>query len=166
MKGIKTMDSLVIRTATAKDTEALVTLAKNEWAAIYDGFRPQLGEELFSLIYPDPPAQKEAQIRENVESGQCFVTEIDGEIAGFIYYAYDEKSKIGTIGNNAVSGAFRGRGIGPRQYEFIFELLRKRGALAVRVTTGADDAHAPARRAYEKAGFTNSLSSVTYYKKL
>ena len=40
------------------------------------------------------------------------------------------------------------------------------GALAVRVTTGADDAHAPARRAYEKAGFEKSLSSVTYYKKL
>ena len=160
------MNGLTIRPATASDTEALVSLAKNEWAAIYDGFRPQLGDEIFSLVYPDPMAQKEAQIRENVASGNCFVTELDGKIAGFIYYAYDEKTKIGTIGNNAVSGNFRGRGIGPSQYEFVFDLLRKQGAAAVRVTTGADEAHAPARRAYEKAGFSESLSSVTYYKKL
>ena len=160
------MKNLTIRTATASDTEALVSLAKNEWAAIYDGFRPQLGDEIFELVYPDPMAQKEAQVRENVASGNTYVTEIDGQIAGFIHYAYDEKTKIGTIGNNAVSQAFRGRGIGPSQYEFIFELLRKQGAAAVRVTTGLDEAHAPARRAYEKAGFSESLSSVTYYKKL
>ena len=160
------MKNLTIRPANASDTEVLVSIAKNEWSAIYDGFRPQLGEELFSLVYPDPMAQKEAQIRENVASGNCFVSELEGKIAGFIYYAYDENTRIGTIGNNAVSSLFRGRGIGPRQYEFIFDLLRKKGAAAVRVTTGADEAHAPARRAYEKAGFDRSLSSVTYYKKL
>ena len=160
------MQNLTFRTAEEKDTETLVTIAKNEWRAIYDGFRVQMGDELFPLFYPDPMEQKAAQIRENVTSGNCYVTELDGKIAGFIYYAYDEKSRIGTISNNAVSADFRGHGIGGRQYEFVFERLRALGALAVRVTTGADDAHAPARRAYEKAGFEKSLSSVTYYKKL
>ena len=160
------MSTFSIRLATEQDTDTLIAIAKNEWRAIYDGFRPQLGEELFSLIYPYPLMQKEAQIRQNVASGCCYVTIIYGQIAAFIHYAYDEQTKIGTICNNAVSSAFRGKGIGGRQYEFIFDLLKKKGALAVRVTTGLDEAHAPARRAYEKAGFSASLSSITYYKML
>ena len=159
-------NNLSIRPATEEDTEALVLLAKNAWRAIYDGFRDQLGDEVFSLIYPDPMEQKAAQVRQNVANDYCYITIIDGEIAGFISYTYDQKQKIGTIGNNAVSTVFRGHGIGPRQYEFVFDLLRAQGAQAVRVTTGLDDTHAPARHAYEKAGFTASLSSVTYYKKL
>jgi GNAT superfamily N-acetyltransferase len=65
-----------------------------------------------------------------------------------------------------VSSEFRGKGIGPRQYEFIFEKLKSLGAIAVKVTTGFDDAHAPARRAYEKAGFCANTKSITYFKKL
>ena len=95
-----------------------------------------------------------------------YTLKIDGVVAGFVTYLYDENLKVGTISNNAVSGEFRGMGIAPRMYDFIFELLRSRGALAVRVTTGLDDAHAPARRAYEKAGFSANLQSVTYYRKL
>ncbi|MBT4097360.1 MAG: GNAT family N-acetyltransferase, partial [Gemmatimonadetes bacterium] len=34
------------------------------------------------------------------------------------------------------------------------------------VGTGLDDAHAPARRAYERAGFDIAQQDVTYYKKL
>lgn len=31
------------------------------------------------------------------------------------------------------------------------------------VSTGLDDGHAPARRAYEKMGFSKNLPSVKYY---
>ena len=72
------MSTFSIRSATEQDTDTLVAIAKNEWRAIYDGFRPLLGEELFSLIYPDPLMQKEEQIRQNVASGCCYVTIIDG----------------------------------------------------------------------------------------
>ncbi len=160
------MSELVIRPATAEDTEALVAIALCEWQAIYDGFRDQMGQETFKIFYPDPRADKAGQIRRNVASGNCFVTECDGKLAGFIHYMYDEAARIGTIGNNAVSHEFRGRGIGPRQYEYIFELLRSRGALGVRVTTGLDEGHAPARRAYEKAGFAANTQAITYFKKL
>ena len=159
------MSELTIRPATAEDTETLVAIALNEWKAIYDGYRDQMGEETFAVFFPDPRADKAGQIRNCVASGNCFVTECDGKIAGFIHYTYDPKSRTGTVGNNAVSHEFRGRGIGPRQYEFIFELLRERGALGVRVTTGLDEGHAPARRAYTKAGFAANTQSITYYKK-
>ena len=161
-----TVNELTMRPATPEDADKLVAIALNEWRAIYDGFRPQMGEDIFALVYPDPAADKERQIRHNVASGCCFVTECEGKIVGFIYYSYDANSHIGTISNNAVSQEFRGRGIGPRQYEFIFERLREMGATVVRVTTGLDEAHAPARRAYEKAGFVGNTRSMTYYKKL
>ena len=35
-----------------------------------------------------------------------------------------------------------------------------------KVLTGLDEAHAPARRSYEKAGFDRGLQSVKYYKKI
>ena len=160
------MSKYNIRQATQDDADILVEIAKNEWKAIYDGFRQQLGDEIFFTFYPDSSAQKESQIRSNVESGNCYVTEYDGKIAGFIHYMYSENQKIGTISNNAVSSEFRGKGIGTRQYEFIFEKLKSLGATAVKVTTGLDDAHAPARRAYEKAGFCSNTKSITYFKKL
>ncbi len=160
------MSDLSIRRATAEDADALIAIARAEWDAIYRGYSDQLGEEIFSLFYPDPGAAKEAQIRHNVASGTCYLTELDGEIAGFIHFVYDERTRLGTISNNAVSGAHRGHGIGPRQYEFVFGLLRSLGAKGVRVTTGLDEAHAPARRAYEKAGFSQRTESVTYYMKL
>ncbi len=34
------------------------------------------------------------------------------------------------------------------------------------VMTGLDDAHAPARRAYEKAGFDKHIENIRYYREL
>lgn len=157
---------LSIRPATKADAEVIVAIALAEWEAIYQGYRAQLGDEVFYTFYPDHKAQKERSVRAGLESDTVYVTECDGEVAGFIYYLYDEKNRLGTISNNAVSGKFRGLGIGPRQYEFVFDLLRKHGAIGVRVTTGLDEGHAPARRAYEKVGFSAHTESITYYKKL
>lgn len=156
----------IIREATADDTDTLIKIAVNEWRAIYEGYREQLGDEIFPLFFDDYENIKADQIRENMRHGNVYVTECDGRIAGFFHFTYLEDKKIGILLNNAVSGEYRGRGIGGRQYEAAFDMLRKLGALAVQVTTGLDDAHAPARRAYEKAGFSASTSSITYYKKL
>ena len=157
---------LTIRLATEADADTIVAIAVAEWEAIYQGYRSQLGDEIFYLFFPNHKAQKEAGVRANIKSGTMYVTECEGRIAGFIHYVYDEASRIGTISNNAVSGNFRGKGIGPKQYEFIFNVLRDRGAIAVRVTTGLDEGHAPARHAYEKAGFSAHTEAITYYKKL
>lgn len=158
--------TISIRPATEADAEAIVAIAVAEWEAIYQGYRAQLGDEVFYTFFPDHKAQKERGIRANLKSGTVYVTECDGEVAGFIHYVYDAESRLGTISNNAVSGKYRGLGIGPRQYEFVFDALRKRGAVGVRVTTGLDEGHAPARRAYEKAGFSAHTEAITYYKKL
>ena len=160
------MSELTMRPARPEDEAAVVAIALSEWEAIYQGYRDQLGDEIFDTFFPDYREGKAASIRQNLASGTMHVTECEGRVVGFIHYVYDEHARVATISHNAVSGEFRGRGIGPKQYEMLFARLTELGAIGVRVTTGLDDAHAPARRAYGKAGFVANTQAITYYKKL
>lgn len=108
---------------------------------------------------------KAAAIWKQQRGENAFVALVDGKVAGFIAFRVDG-NKVGEILNNAVDSAYRGIGIGGQMYQFAFEQMKKQGALYVTVTTGGDDGHAPARKAYEKAGFTHSRPSCTYYRKL
>jgi hypothetical protein len=45
-------------------------------------------------------------------------------------------------------------------YAFALSRMREVGMRAATVSTGADASHAPARRAYEKAGFAAHIPSV------
>ena len=74
--------------------------------------------------------------------------------------------KVAEIGNNAVSPAHQGHGIGEQMYVFVLERMREAGMKAAVVTTGGDDAHAPARRAYEKVGFSGAVPSLEYHIEL
>ena len=67
---------------------------------------------------------------------------------------------------NAVSPDCRGMGLGKAQYLFVLDRMREEGAKYVSVTTGGDDGHAPARRAYESVGFKAFTPSRTYRMKL
>lgn len=162
-------EELTIRPAREDDIPAVCELAQLAWRPVFAEFRRRLGPELDGLLRPEPEADKARQVRQAFERdpGCMIVTEIGGRIAGFAtFFAVDPKRKIGEIGNNAVHPDFQGRGIAARQYERIFEELRRMGMQYVRVTTGLDDAHAPARRAYEKAGFDRQMPVVTYYREL
>ena len=73
---------------------------------------------------------------------------------------------IGEIGNNAVHPDWQRKGIATRLYQYAFEQLRERGMRYVKVHTGGDPSLAPARRAYQKAGFDVALPQVEYYREL
>ncbi len=51
-------------------------------------------------------------------------------------------------------------------YQAALAYFKDQGIKVVRVTTGLDEGHAPARRAYERAGFSLKRESVTYFMKL
>ena len=53
-----------------------------------------------------------------------------------------------------------------RSIKFQFIDMKEKGMKAVTVSTGADEEHAPARRAYERAGFKIHQDSVMYCKML
>ena len=159
------MSEIKIRRAKASDAEFIGKLIVEAWEPIYEGFRSQLGDAVYATVYPGTPAEaKAARFMAEAGTGNMLVAEIDGEICGFATFHYD--GEIGVLSENAVSPRYKGRGISGKLYESVFDELRNLGCKIVRVVTGLDEAHASARRAYEKAGFSVSLSSINYFKEL
>lgn len=157
------MENVKIRPATAADVEALSEIVKVAWKPIFDGYRVQLGDAIYDVAYAEDPLEKKArEVQCSVENGLCFVAEYEGKVVGFATYFID--GKVGNLTSNAV--ILRGHGIAGLLHTRVFEEMKARGCEAVLVRTGLDDAHAPARRAYEKDGFQNAIPGITYYKKL
>jgi GNAT superfamily N-acetyltransferase len=65
----------------------------------------------------------------------------------------------------AVDPAFQNLGLGTQLTGWATGWLREAGMSVVLVSTGGDVGHAPARRTYEKAGFT-PMPIVNYFKAL
>jgi len=168
------MNALIVRPLQPGDVEAIVAIAVAAWRPIYAYYRQEMGDDLFSAACPHWPEEKARQVRAacdpasdpQASRAQVGVAELDGRPVGFVTFYADERSGIGEIGNNAVHPDLQGQGIGPLMYQYAFQHLRGRGMRYVKVGTGGDPAHAPARRAYEKAGFTIRLPGVEYYREL
>ncbi len=73
---------------------------------------------------------------------------------------------LGEIELNAVDPRFQGQGIGTEMYRFAIEQFREAGKKGVRVGTGGDASHAPARCAYAKVGLNISFPSMTLFRQL
>lgn len=100
------------------------------------------------------------------ELGSILVSEVAGEIAGFISYALDRARGVGTIHYNAVDERFQGQGIGTMQVERVLAIFRETGMRIACVGTGLNEGHAPARRMYEKAGFEPVIDYRMYARRL
>ena len=138
-----------IRKAKEADAEIVAAIACEGWTNIYDGYKVLLGDDIYSEVYKNPLNDKAEAVKKSVLAGNVFVAEIDGVIGAFASYSVN--GKTGTLSNNAVSADYRGMGIAQMLYNCIFEEMKKLGVNIVKVSTGLDDAHAPARKAYEKA---------------
>lgn len=163
------MQDITIRDMKAGEVETLVDIALVAWEPIYVSYREMMGEALFAACHPDWRAEKAAQIRSGCDSkrgGGVLVVEAHGQVIGFATYYANVRPGVGEIGNNAVRPGFQGRGVGTLMYEEVFRRLRALGMRFVRVGSGGDPSHAPARRAYEKVGFHIAIPGVVYYREL
>ncbi len=158
----------MIRNYIGSDYETLVSIANHAYAKIYEGFREQLGEDIFSILYRNSFESKAAQIRNHVDAHPdwCYVAERNGKIVGFITFAFVREIGLGLISNNAADPDSGEKGVGQEMYAAVLERFRSEGMRLAQVTTGLDEAHAPARKAYERAGFREHKESITYYLKL
>ena len=57
-----------------------------------------------------------------------------------------------------------GQGVGTAMYDFAIARMKEAGMRVATVGTGGDPSHAPARRAYRKAGFTAEIPSVWMFR--
>jgi len=159
----------MIRAYKPEDIPVLMDIGNRAWQAIYDMFETVFGSELFSIRVPDRTTAKGEQVRRHcmVHPDWVYVCEEeDGRVVGFVTFLLDPDRKIGEIGNNAVDPECGLKGRGQQMYRAVLDRFQAEGMKYAKVTTRMDSAHAPARRAYERAGFDIRHEDVTYYKKL
>ena len=159
----KTEVNIVPCTEEYVDECARISIEAYEF--IHECYIDLLTEEIHEGIMGNWRERKTASIKQQQRGENAYVALIDGKVVGFIAYCVNQDG-VGEILNNAVDSAYRGMGIGGKMYEFVIEKMRKDGALYAMVTTGGDEGHAPARKAYEKAGFKHFRPSRVYYRKL
>jgi ribosomal protein S18 acetylase RimI-like enzyme len=157
-----------IRPYHEDDLADLLELSILAWEPIFASFHHVLGAELDALLHPDWQASQREVVKTTVaesEGVQTFVAEVDGEAVGFIAYQCDEESKRGEIVLLAVHPEHQNENIGTELNELALSRMEAAGMEIAIVETGGDASHAPARRSYEKAGFT-LFPIARYFKAL
>jgi GNAT superfamily N-acetyltransferase len=160
---------LDFREARPEDAVALQTIRHAAFAPVFASFRAILGEEIYELAQRRDDEAQEGLLASLLAPGSgwtVYVAQAGAEIAGFVGVRLDHVTRVGEIGLNAVHPAQAGKGIGTAMYEFAIERLKQAGMKVATVGTGGDPSHAPARRAYRKAGFDIEIPSVWMYRKL
>lgn len=156
-----------IRRATNADTAALTDLAVLAWAPVFASFRHLFGPTAYAILYPDWQAQQREVVARACRDEQTttLLAEHDGAIAGFLSYTLNHTDLIGTVELLAVHPDHQQRGVATALNLAALDQMRASGMKLAGVSTGGDPGHAPARRAYEKAGYT-PFPNVWYYQPL
>ncbi|WP_311344004.1 GNAT family N-acetyltransferase [Blastococcus goldschmidtiae] len=161
---------VTIRPLAERDIPAVVDLSLRAWAPVFDSFRRVLGEGIYRNLYPDWSAMQAAAVERvcRDEAMPTWVADHEGRAVGFVAVVHDrqedepDSSEIEMI---AVDPDHQRRGIAADLIAFAEDRMREHGSRLAVIGTGGDPGHAPARAAYEQAGFT-PLPLVRYYKKL
>lgn len=157
-----------IRPASHDDMEALVQLSLLAWVPVFRSFKYVLGSSIYPLLYPDWERQQREEVERVCQEDAPFfiwIAEEESMITGFIAYTFDREEKTGEVELLAVHPNYQNQGIGTALNNFALDKMKAEGIKLVIVATGGDPGHAPARRSYEKAGYT-ALPLVRYYKAL
>jgi len=159
---------LSIRLARENDVEDLVQLSLLAWAPIFDSFESILGPRIYALIWPDWRAGQRTAVEtvcRDAEKTIVLVAEVEEKAVGFLAYELNVKDKVGEVQLLAVHPEYQNRGVGTELNTFALNEMRESGMKMAKVETGGEPSHAPARRSYEKAGYTG-LPLVRYFKDL
>lgn len=158
-----------IRPFDAADLAALQRIRQAAFAPVFRSFREIAGEEIYALALHNADAEQAAHLEALCRPGpdhRVFVAEAAGEIAGFAAINLDRQKRVGELGLNAVDPAHQGKGVGAALHAAALAVMKEAGMQVATVGVGGDASHAPARRAYEKAGFGAGIPSLWLYRKL
>lgn len=161
-------DTIEIREFRQEDLEAIVEFSLRAWRPVFASLRDVLGDEIFLRLHPDWRESQADAIKSsctNVER-DVFVAVEHGRPVGFVAVALNAfHERMGVIDIIGVDPDFQRRGVSSRLTEFAAEHMRRSGMDIAVVETGGDPGHAPARAAYETAGFT-LLPIARYFRLL
>ena len=160
--------SLQIRPFNTNDIHDIVQLSLLAWEPVFTAWERILGSDLYPIaIYRDwRTGQKETVERVcGDEKILTWVAQVEGKVVGFVAYELNDTNKVGEVQMLAVHPEYQNHGIGTKLNTFALQKLKEGGMKLAVVGTGGDEGHAPARRSYEKAGYTG-LPLMRYYKAL
>jgi ribosomal protein S18 acetylase RimI-like enzyme len=146
----------IIREFVPGDLAGVVDLSLRAWAPVFASVEAALrGSGVFELQYPDGwvPAQRSA-VEHACDALRVWVAEVEGAVAGFVAVQLHGEDRMGEIHMIAVDPARQRRGVGGALTRHALGWMGERGMTTAMVETGGDPGHAPARAAYESAGFT------------
>lgn len=158
-----------IRPFEPGDLPAMQRVREAAFSPVFRSFAAIVGEEIASIVFAHADAEQARLLDSVCEAGsghRVLVAVAGGAVVGFVSFSMDEDKRTGEIGLNAVRPDHAGRGIGTEMYGRALARMKESGMALATVGTGGDSSHAPARRAYEKAGFGPSLPSLHLYKLL
>jgi ribosomal protein S18 acetylase RimI-like enzyme len=156
-----------IRPLDESDIPDLVQWSLSSFAPIFVSFARILGPGIYPLVYPDWQTSQSEGIESVCRNAKMavWVAEVGGRAVGYIAYELHEADRSGEVMLLAVHPEVQNQGIGTALNEYALRKMEEAGMSFAVVGTGGDESHAPARRSYEKAGYT-ALPLVRYYKKL
>ena len=161
--------NIAMRPAIDDDLPYFENIRQAAFEPVFASFRSILGEEIYAVAQAhEDEAQGEylSSLLVSEPEWKVYAAEVNRTIVGFVSIQLNHKTKVGEIGLNAVHPDYAGQGIGTKMYDFAIEKMKQAEMRVATVGTGGDPSHAPARRAYEKAGFNVQISSVWLLQKL
>jgi ribosomal protein S18 acetylase RimI-like enzyme len=160
----------LIRRLTDADMDDVVRLSLRAWTPVFESMRAVLGEAVYGHLYPDWRSSQAHAVEQVCRSATtAWVAEVGGRPVGFVAVVHHDETHdepcSGEIEMIAVDPDHQRQGIADQLIGHAVEAMRQAGLRLAVVATGGDPGHAPARAAYEKAGFTG-LPLVRYYQAL
>ncbi len=157
-----------IRPYDDADRPGVVRLSLRAWAPVFVSERDVLGDEIFKLLNGDNWRRRQQRDVEKVladEKTEVWVAEIGGQVVGFVAAFLRVDEDMGEVYMLAVDPESQNHGLGSQLTEVATNWIRESGLPLAVVSTGGDVGHAPARRTYEKVGYT-AWPSMLYFKVL
>lgn len=160
---------LSIRPVAPGDLDRLQEIRAAAFAPVFASFRALLGAALAEVAFAHAEDEQGDMLRAACAPdapGAVLVAERQGRVIGFVRLSLDPDKRLGEIGLNAVHPDHAGQGVGTALYTAALTRMREAGMAAAMVGTGGDESHAPARRAYRKAGFDAAVPGFWMYRRL
>ena len=145
----------------------VVQLSLRAWEPVFASVEEVLGEALFARLHPDWRADQRRAVEAALaaETIDVWIAQIERRVAGFVAVQLHRERSLGEIHMLAVDPDFQNHGVGTQLTTFALDRIRDAGMTVAMVESGGDPGHAPARRTYEKAGFS-LLPIARYFKAL
>ncbi|HYN33407.1 MAG TPA: GNAT family N-acetyltransferase [Ilumatobacteraceae bacterium] len=161
------MERVTVREATADELAVVQAVNLAAFESIHESFADLLGPGINALVYPDWRESQQRELSELVAkpNSVLFVAVSNLEIVGFVVVELNFETQVGELCIIAVHPDSRRQGIGDALNDRAIQVMTESGMRLAELGTGGDQAHAAARRSYERVGYT-ALPLVRYYKEL